>query len=104
VAHLYNLRHRAGYRQRVAEFSVPRPSGVAIGERRRPDPQGAPGHLRVDTVHPGAWQGQQGVYHINAVDAVTPWEIVGCTARISQPYLLPVWEAMLHQFPFRILG
>jgi transposase InsO family protein len=104
VAHLYNLRHSAGYRQRAAEFSVTTPSSIAIGERRRPDPQGVPGHLRVDTVHQGDWEGEKGVYHINAVDAVTQWEIVGCTARISEQYLLPVLEAMLHQFPFRILG
>jgi len=104
VAHLYNLRHSAGYRQRATEFSVTIPSGIAIGERRRPDPQGAPGHLRVDTVHQGDWEGEKGVYHINAVDAVTQWEIVGCTARISEQYLLPVLEAMLHQFPFRVVG
>ena len=104
VAHLYNLRGSAGYRQRAAEFTVTTASGIAIGERRRPDPQGAPGHLRVDTVHQGDWEGDKGVYHINAVDAVTQWEIVGCAARISEQYLLPVLEAMLHQFPFRILG
>lgn len=104
VAHLYNLRHSAGYRQRAAEFSRTTPSGIAIGERRRPDPQGAPGYLRVDTVHQGDWEGEKGVYHINAVDAVTQWEIVGCVPRISERYLLPVLEAMLHQFPFRILG
>lgn len=104
VAHLYNLRHSAGYRQRAAEFSRTTPSGIAIGERRRPDPQGAPGYLRVDTVHQGDWEGEKGVYHINAVDAVTQWEIVGCVSRISERHLLPVLEAMLHQFPFRILG
>jgi transposase InsO family protein len=104
VAHLYNLRHSAGYRQRATEFSQTTPSSIAIGERRRPDPQGAPGHLRVDTVHQGDWEGEKGVYHINAVDAVTQWEIVGCTPRISEQYLLPVLEAMLHQFPFRLLG
>jgi transposase InsO family protein len=63
-----------------------------------------PRHLRVDTVHQGDWDGEKGVYHINAVDAVTQWEIVGCTARISEQYLLPVLEAMLHPFPFRLLG
>jgi hypothetical protein len=104
VAHLYNLRHSAGYRQRAAEFSRTVPSGIAIGERRRPEPQGAPGYLRVDTVHQGDWEGEKGVYHINAVDAVTQWEIVGCTPRISEQHLLPVLEAMLHQFPFCILG
>jgi hypothetical protein len=44
------------------------------------------------------------VYHINAVDTVTQWQVVGCTSKISEQHLLPVLEAMLHQFPFRILG
>lgn len=104
VAHLYNLRHSAGYRQRAAEFSKTMPTTIPIGERRRPDPKGAPGYLRVDTVHQGDWDGEKGVYHINAVDAVTQWEIVGCTAKISEQHLLPVLQAMLHQFPFQILG
>lgn len=43
VAHLYNLRHSAGYRERVAEFSQTRPSVISIGERRQPDPKGDPG-------------------------------------------------------------
>jgi integrase-like protein len=77
---------------------------VSIGERRRPEPQGRPGYLRVDTVHQGDWDGAKGVYHINAVDAVTQWQVVGCASRISEAYLQPVLEAILHQFPFRILG
>lgn len=104
VAHLYNLRRSTAYRQRAAEFSRTVPTATAIGERRRPDPQGAPGYLRVDTVHQGDWEGEKGVYHINAVDTVTQWEIVGCVARISEQHLLPVLEAMLHQFPFRVRG
>jgi len=104
VAHLYNLRNSVGYRQRAAEFTQTNPSAIAIGERRRPDPQGRPGYLRVDTVHQGDWEGEKGVYHINSVDAVTQWEILGCTPRISEQHLLPVLEAMLHQFPFVILG
>ncbi len=43
-------------------------------------------------------------YHINSVDAVTQWEILGCTPRISEQHLLAVLEAMLHQYPFVILG
>lgn len=104
AAHLYNLRNSVGYRQRAAEFTQTNPSPIAIGERRKPDPQGRPGYLRVDTVHQGDWEGEKGVYHINSVDAVTQWEIVGCTPRISEQHLLPVLEAMLHQFPFAILG
>lgn len=104
VAHLYNLRNSVGYRQRATEFTQTNPSPIAIGERRRPDPQGRPGYLRVDTVHQGDWEGEKGVYHINSVDAVTQWEIVGCASRISEQHLLPVLEAMLHQFPFVIVG
>lgn len=102
-SHLYNLRRSAGYRQRAAEFTVTKPSGIAIGERRRPHPQGAPGYVRIDTVHQGDWDGVKGVYHLNAVDEVTQWEVVGCIARINEAHLLPVLEAMLHQFPFRIV-
>jgi transposase InsO family protein len=102
--HLYNLRASTGYRKQLAVYEPTRPTPVSIGERRRPEPQGRPGYLRVDTVHQGDWDGSKGVYHINAVDAVTQWQVVGCASRISEAYLQPVLEAILHQFPFRILG
>src|ERR1039458_7465186 len=104
VSHLYNLRQSARYRKRAAVFEATRPSPVAIGERRKPDPQGRPGFLRVDTVHQGDWDGAKGVYHINAVDTVTQWQIVGCTSKISEQFLLPVLEAILHQLPFQLIG
>lgn len=77
---------------------------MSIAERRRPDPQGQPGYLRVDTVHQGHHDGKPGLYHINAVDTVTQWQIVGCVETISERHRKPVLEAMLHQFPFRIRG
>lgn len=104
VAHLYNLRASARYRNQAAVFEPTRPSATAIGERRRPDPRGRPGFLRVDTVHQGDWDGAKGVYHINAVDTVTQWQVVGCAGKISEAYLLPVLEAVLEQFPFVVLG
>ena len=104
VAHLYNLRASARYRNQAAVFEATRPAGSAIGERRRPDPHGRPGFLRVDTVHQGDWEGAKGVYHINAVDTVTQWQVVGCASKISEAYLLPVLQAVLAQFPFVILG
>jgi transposase InsO family protein len=104
VAHLYNLRHSAAYRKVAAVFESTRPSAVSIAERRRPEPHGRPGFLRVDTVHQGDWGEEKGVYHINAVDTVTQWQVVGCVSKISEQFLLPVLEAILHQFPFRILG
>ena len=104
VAHLYNLRHQQRYRERRLNYSKTRPTAVSIGERRRPDPQGQPGYVRVDTVHQGDRPGAKGVYHINAVDEITQWEIVSATARISEAWLEPVLAAMLRQFPFPIRG
>jgi len=104
VAHLYNLRASARYRNQAAVFEATRPTSMAIGERRRPDPHGRPGFLRVDTVHQGDWDGTKGVYHINAVDTVTQWQVVGCASKISEAYLMPVLEAVLRQFPFTVLG
>ena len=104
VAHLYRLRDSAQYRQRRIAYQPTRPTAVSIGERRRPEPNGRPGYLRVDTVHQGDLDGSKGVYHINAVDEVTQWQVVGATAQISEAYLLPILIAMLEQFPFRIRG
>ena len=104
AAHLYRLRHSGRYRQRHLAYQPTRPTAVAIGERRPPQPDGRPGFLRVDTVHQGDREGVKGVYHINAVDEVTQWQVVGATAQISEAWLIPVLEAMLAQFPFRIRG
>jgi transposase InsO family protein len=104
VAQLYRLRKRPAYRHRRVAYQPAKPTQVAIGERRKPDPQGRPGYLRVDTVHQGDRDGIKGLYHINAVDEVTQWEVVGATALISEAWLMPVLEAMLEQFPFRIRG
>lgn len=104
VAQLYRLRRSRRYREQRVAYQPTRPTAVSIGERRRPEPHGRPGYLRVDTVHQGDLDGAKGVYHINAVDEVTQWQVVGATAQISEAYLLPVLEAMLAQFPFRIRG
>lgn len=104
VAHLYRLRRSKAYRRQRMDYEGTRPSPVSIGERRAPRPEGRPGFLRVDTVHQGDLDGAKGVYHINAVDEVTQWQVVGATAQISEAYLIPVLEAMLAQFPFRIRG
>jgi transposase InsO family protein len=102
--HLYNLRKSQRYRERRLNYTKTRPTTVSVGERRKPSPRGEPGFLRLDTVHQGDSPAAKGVYHINAVDEVTQWQIVAATPRISEAYLLPVLEAMLRQFPFRILG
>ena len=104
VAHLYNLRKSQRYRERLLNYTRTRPTAVSIGERRKPQPQGQPGYLRLDTVHQGDQPEAKGVYHINAVDEVLQWQVVGSAPRISEAYLKPVLEAMLRQFPFRIRG
>jgi transposase InsO family protein len=104
VSHLYNLRQTTTYRRRCLVMGKTSPTTVAIGERRRPSPDGRPGYLRIDTVHQPERDGEKSVYHINAVDEVTQWEVLGCTPKISERYLIPVLQAMLDQFPFPILG
>src|SRR5205085_4813913 len=104
VAHLYRLRNSTAYRKRNTSYQPTRPTPIPIGERRRPQPHGSPGYLRIDTVHQGDQDGRKGLYHINAVDQVTQWEIVAATPQISELWLLPVLEAILEQFPFVIRG
>ena len=104
VSHLYNLRHSIGYRRQRRQFNKTRPVRSQIGERRRPDPQGQPGFLRVDTVHQGDLDGIKGVYHINAVDEVTQFQCVFSVEHISERFLLPILEEILTTFPFIIQG
>lgn len=103
-AQIYRLRAGAAYRKRNATYEPTRPTVVAIGERRRPEPNGRPGFLRIDTVHQGDFDGLKGVYHINAVDQVTQWQVMAATPKISELWLIPVLEAILEQFPFQIRG
>ncbi len=44
------------------------------------------------------------MYHINVVDEVTQWQVVGAVERISEAWLEPLLQRLLEQFPFRILG
>ena len=84
ASHIYNLRRTAAYRQHHVHHTRTRSRAVAIGERRRPNPCGRPGYLRVDTVHQGDTDTRPGLYHINAVDTVTQWQVVGCCQTISE--------------------
>ena len=106
VGHLYNLRKSLGYRA-CRMVQQPTRSGrkaPAIGVRQAPAPEGRPGFIRIDSVHQGDFDGLKGLYHINAVDCVTQWQVVASVEAISEAFLLPVIEEMLAQFPFRILG
>jgi len=104
IAHLYNLRRSHLYRSITKRYTRTRPVVVRIGERTRPAPRGNPGYVRIDTVHQGDLSGKKGVYHINAVDEVTQWEIIASVEKIAESYLVPVLESMLAGFPFVIRG
>lgn len=103
-AHIYNLRSSRAYRNLAQTFSKTHSVCVSIGIRRKPEPQGRPGYIRVDTVHQGDLNGVKGVYHINMVDAVTQWEIVLCVEAISEAHLTPLLEIALAMFPFLIVS
>jgi transposase InsO family protein len=104
ASHIYNLRRRPRYRERRMNYTKTRAVQVTIGERRRPQPGGQPGYLRVDTVHQGDLDGIKGVYHINAIDEVTQWQVVGAVSALTQTHLKPVLQAILKQFPFPVRG
>jgi hypothetical protein len=104
VTHLYNLRQAAGYQDRRRHWTKTKGHSVPIAERRAPAPDDRPGFIRIDSVHQGELDGRKGLYHINAVDRVTQFEIVATCEQLSEAYLLPVIETMLDSFPFSILG
>ena len=102
--HLYTLRRSPRYGLRLRHYQKTRPTAVGIGERKKPAPNGQPGFLRIDTVHQGDGPEGKGIYHINAVDEVTQWEVVLAVERISEAWLMPLLESILQQFPFVILN
>ena len=104
VAHLYNLRRRVGYEIRRRHWTKTKGHRVPIAQRRAPAPDNRAGFIRIDSVHQGDQDGVKGLYHINAVDCVTQFEIIATCERLSEAYLLPVIETLLEGFPFQILG
>ena len=104
VSHLYNIRKSSAYQKQRRVFEKTKSRPVSIGERRKPNSEGKPGYIRVDTVHQGDQDGVKGVYHINAVDEITQYEIVLSCSRISEQFLIPILKEMLESFPFNIKG
>ena len=104
IAHLYNLRRGSTYQRRRRHFTKTQRSKINIGERRKPQPNGSPGYIRIDTVHQGDQDKLKGVYHINAVDEVTQFEVVASVDKISENYLIPVLEMIIKTFPFEVLN
>jgi len=104
VSHLYNLRKSISYTRQRRHYEKTQPRPSKIGERRKPQPNGQPGYIRIDSVHQGDLDKQKGVYHINAVDEVTQFEVVCTVEKISERYLIPALEQLLETFPFTVLG
>ncbi len=104
VSHLYNLRKSLSYGRLRRHFEKTKPRQIPIGERRKPTPNGRPGYTRIDTVHQGDLDGKKGVYHVNAVDEVTQFEVVCTVEKISEYYLIPILEQLLAAFPFTVRG
>ncbi len=105
VSHIYNLRNSASYKRHRCHYEKTKShKGIHIGERRKPQANGKPGYIRIDTVHQGDLDGRKGVYHINAVDEVTQFEVVISVEKISESYLIPVLKNLLDAFPFNIIN
>lgn len=104
VSHLYNLRKSTPYQRQRRHFEKTRPTASKIAERRKPQPKGKPGYIRIDTVHQGDLDRRKGVYHINATDEVTQFEIVCTIEKISELYLIPALEQVLDGMPFVLRG
>jgi transposase InsO family protein len=102
VAHIYNLRKSVCYRRSAKRYIKTRPVTVPLGQRRKPQPNGIPGYLRVDTMHQGDQGSQKGVYHINTVDEVTQSEFAGAVEKINEHFLTPLLLKLIESYPFII--
>ena len=102
--HIYNLRGRRAYRNARTTFRTTRAAPSPIGQRRRPRLEGRPGFVRVDIVHSGDRDGEKGAYVINMVDEVTQYQQLASVPRITEHYMVPVLEALVGAFPFRVLA
>ena len=96
VSRLYDLRHKRRYKETALSIEKTKPVRTPIGERRKPEPNGIPGFLRVDTVHQGDFEKEKGVYHINMVDEVLQWEVIMAVEQISESCME---EALMEAFP-----
>ena len=90
--------------KRVVDTSRQRAPSPLLSVSGKPQPNGEPGYIRVDTVHQGDLDKIKGVYHINALDEVTQFEVICSTQKISEQFLNPIFTQMFEQYPFVIKG
>ena len=104
VSHLYNLRVSKTYQRQRVHLTKTRPKAAPIARRRKPCPNDQPGYIRIDSVHQGDQDNRKGIYHINAVDEVTQFQVIFTLERISEEFMLPALKLILAVFPFKISG
>ncbi|VAW60569.1 Integrase, catalytic region [hydrothermal vent metagenome] len=104
VAHIYNLRDSQTYKNKRTHFEKTKSKKSSIGERRKPYPEGSPGYIRIDSVHQGDRDKQKGVYHINAVDEETQFEVICTVKQITTEHMIPKLKEMMQKFPFEIIN
>lgn len=66
-----------------------------------PFPNQQPGYIRIDSVHQGDQDKRKGIYHINAVDEVTQFQVIVTLARINGVHMLPALKRLLDAFPLK---
>lgn len=106
ISHIYKLRKSIRYQRMTKRYEKTKParSGIRIGRRAKPEPNGNPGYIRVDTVHQGDRNGAKGVYHINTISQVTQYECVGAVPEITYEFMIPMLRKIIEVYPFKILG
>ena len=106
VAHIYNIRNnnQQYISSNTLYYTKTKSTIVKIGIREKPQPNGHPGYLRVDSVHQGDKDGKKGIYHINLVDEVTQYEILCSVERISEYFMRIVLKDAIEQFPYTIVN
>lgn len=103
-SHLYNLKKKEVFKTYSLTYTKTNPVNTNIGERTKPEPNGKPGYVRVDSVHQGDMDKQKGVYYIHFVDEVTQWDVVVAVEKISEYFLERALEEAFEQFPFGIVN
>ena len=71
------------------------PKAIPISQRRKPLPNNQLGYIRIDSVHQGDQDKRKRIYHVNAVDEVTQFQVVVTVERISEEFMQPALTALL---------
>jgi transposase InsO family protein len=106
ISYIYKIRKSVRYQRMTKRYDKTKPtrSGIGIGRRAKPEPNGNPGYIRVDTVHQGDRNGAKGVYHINTISQITQYECVGAVPEITHEFMVPILRKIIEVYPFKILG